>query len=94
MKSPQSFDLHDIYKHISAGIEQEYLHFLAQKFYLLDESYHQKLFRFQEWHPYQDNQHDFVGKILRVNAQGLLIMEKPGGEQAYEIKELSFIFIN
>ncbi|MCZ2473817.1 biotin--[acetyl-CoA-carboxylase] ligase [Aquirufa ecclesiirivi] len=92
MKSPQSFDLLDIYKHISAGIEQEYLHFLAQKFHLLDEAYHQKLFRFQEWHSYQDSKHEFIGKILRVNAQGLLIMEKPVGEQVYEIKELSFIF--
>lgn len=92
MKSPQSFDLHDIYKHICQGIEKEYEYFLEQKFHLLDEAYHQKLFRFQEWHSYQDNQQEFSGKILRVNAQGLLIMKKPGGEQAYEIKELSFIF--
>ena len=92
MKSPQSFDLHDIYKHICLGLEKEYEYFLEQKFHLLDEAYHQKLFRFQEWHTYQDNQQEFIGKILRVNAQGLLIMEKPGGEQAYEIKELSFIF--
>lgn len=92
MKSPQPFDLLDIYQHISMGIEQKYLHFLEKKFYLLDEIYHSQLFRFQEWHSYQDKNHIFTGKILRVNDQGLLIMEKSSGEQAYEIKELSFIF--
>ena len=41
---------------------------------------------------YEDKDGTFLGKILEVNAQGLLCMKKNNALKWYDLKELCFIF--
>ena len=50
--------------------------------------------RLNEWHLYQEVENSQVidGKIIQVNEQGLLLMEKQNGYKLYDLKEIIFIF--
>jgi hypothetical protein len=54
--------------------------------------YHQNLFRNQTKALFEDETGIFTGKIIRVNPNGQLVLEKPNEIKVYELKELRFIF--
>lgn len=88
------FDKVEIFQFICEAIEKHY-HACQQKdFELIDSIYHSYLLRLNEWHLYQeaDQQEVFDGKIIQVNEQGLLLMEKQKGYKLYDLKEIIFIF--
>ncbi|MEY4309882.1 MAG: Biotin--[acetyl-CoA-carboxylase] ligase [Bacteroidota bacterium] len=84
--------LEEIYKHISQGIEESYDLFLKRQFSTIDEIYHERLFRRGLWALYESENEKFEGKILGVNEQGLLEIEKEFTVESYDLKEISFIF--
>ncbi|MEY4986795.1 MAG: Biotin--[acetyl-CoA-carboxylase] ligase [Bacteroidota bacterium] len=91
-KNPQAIDISEIYNYISSGIENQYIEFTNKAFLMIDETYHSQLFRRGEWHPFEDKNGQFNGKIVQVNEQGLIEIEQNHGTEIYDIKELSFIF--
>ena len=66
--------------------------FQSQAFNKIDEIYHERLFRRSQWALYEDQNERFEGKILGVNEQGLLEIEKEFTVESYDLKEISFIF--
>jgi BirA family biotin operon repressor/biotin-[acetyl-CoA-carboxylase] ligase len=82
----------NVFEYISLGIEKYYDQFTKREFQLIDENYHKNLFRNQEWHTFRDSAGDFNGKILEVDAKGLIQIEVDGQVKGYDIKELNFIF--
>jgi BirA family biotin operon repressor/biotin-[acetyl-CoA-carboxylase] ligase len=92
LKNPQRIDLSEVFNYLSTGLEKSYDSFLTQSFQAIDETYHQLLFQMNTWHLYEDQNGQFEGKIVRVDDQGLIQIEKNHGVKNYEIKELSFIF--
>jgi hypothetical protein len=54
--------------------------------------YHQNLFRLQTKALFEDGTGIFSGKIIRVNPNGHLVLEKSNELKVYDLKELSFIF--
>ena len=84
--------LSDIFGFICLGIEENYALFQNQTFDKIDEIYHERLFRRSEWALYEDQNERFEGKILGVNEQGLLEIEKEFTVESYDLKEISFIF--
>mgnify|MGYP000308271967 CR=1 FL=1 len=88
----QEIPLEEIYKHISQGIEESYVLFLKRQFSTIDEIYHERLFRRGLWALYESENEKFEGKILGVNEQGLLEIEKEFTVESYDLKEISFIF--
>jgi BirA family biotin operon repressor/biotin-[acetyl-CoA-carboxylase] ligase len=92
LKNPQRIDLSEVFNYLSTGLEKSYDSFLTQSFQAIDETYHQLLFQKNTWHLYEDQNGQFEGKIVRVDDQGLIQIEKNHGVKNYEIKELSFIF--
>ena len=84
--------LNEIYGYICEGIEQSYVLFQNQSFEKIDEIYHERLFRRSQWAIYEDQKERFEGKILGVNEQGLLEIEKEFTVESYDLKEISFIF--
>jgi BirA family biotin operon repressor/biotin-[acetyl-CoA-carboxylase] ligase len=85
-------DIPNVFNFISSGIEEYYEQFMQREFQLIDEHYHKNLFRLQEWHTFQDVSGHFLGKIIRVDAQGRIHIEFEGHTKGYDIKELNFIF--
>ena len=92
--SSESLEKPDLFNSICLGIEKYYKLCEERHFERIDDTYHSYLFRLNEWHLYQDQstQEIFDGKILRVNEQGLVIIEKQNGYKMYDLKEIIFIF--
>ena len=91
-QNPQAIDITDIYNHIAHGIENQYEAFTGKAYTSIDSTYHETLFRKEAWHSFEDKNGIFEGKIVRVNEQGLVEIERNLGTESYDIKELSFIF--
>jgi hypothetical protein len=66
--------------------------FTNEAFSTIDEIYHERLFRRAQWALYEASNEQFEGKIIRVNEQGLLEIEKEFTVESYDLKEISFIF--
>jgi len=88
----QAIPLTEIYNYLSQGIEEAYIQFTNEAFPKIDELYHEKLFRRAEWAIYEAKNKRFEGKIIGVNEQGLLEIEKEFTVESYDLKEISFIF--
>ena len=88
----QEIPLEEIYNYISQGIEESYDLFTREKFKKIDEIYHERLFRRAQWALYEAANEKFEGKIIGVNEQGLLEIEKEFTVESYDLKEISFIF--
>lgn len=93
-QNPQKIDIAEVFGQLSVGLETAYLSFQNKSLEEIDLIYHQVLFQKDVWHLYQDQHGQFEGKIVQVNEQGLILIEKINGSQHYDIKELSFIFKN
>ena len=91
-KSPAKIDIRDIFNAISIEIENYYQLFLSNNFEEIDKVYHQNLFRLQTKELFEDEIGVFSGKIIRVNPNGHLVLEKSNEIKVYDLKELSFIF--
>ena len=92
LQDPQAIAIEEIYQAISSGIETQYLRFQQKDFSHLDLNYHTHLFQHQQEALYQDALGTFSGKILEVNAQGLICIERNNEQKWYDLKELCFIF--
>jgi BirA family biotin operon repressor/biotin-[acetyl-CoA-carboxylase] ligase len=88
----QEIPLEEIYHYIAQGIEESYDFFVNQQFSTIDEIYHERLFRRAQWASYETVNEKFEGKIIGVNEQGLLEIEKEFTVESYDLKEISFIF--
>ena len=84
--------LFEIYNYLSIGIEEAYSQFTNEAFSKIDDIYHEKLFRRSQWASYETENVIFEGRILGVNDQGLLEIEKVFTVESYDLKEISFIF--
>jgi BirA family biotin operon repressor/biotin-[acetyl-CoA-carboxylase] ligase len=91
-KSPAKIDIREIFNAISIEIENYYQLFLSNNFEEIDKVYHQNLFRLQTKALFEDGTGIFSGKIIRVNPNGHLVLEKSNELKVYDLKELSFIF--
>ncbi len=88
----QEIPLEEIYNYISQGIEESYDLFIKKQFSTIDAIYHERLFRRAQWALYEAANEKFEGKIIGVNEQGLLEIEKEFTVESYDLKEISFIF--
>ncbi len=91
-KSPIKIDIRDVFNFVSAEIETYYQLFQSNNFEQIDKIYHQNLFRIQTKALFEDSTGLFLGKIIRVNPNGQLVLEKSNEINVYDLKELSFIF--
>ncbi len=88
----KAIPLTEIYQYLSMGVEEAYIQFTNEAFHKIDEIYHEKLLRRAKWALYESAGEKFEGKIIGVNEQGLLEIEKEFTVESYDLKEISFIF--
>ncbi len=90
----KTIDKSELFHCLCESIEQSYQSCLNQHFQEIDQHYHANLLRLNEWYLYQDaeSQEVFDGKIMQVNEQGLLLIEKQNEVKLYDLKEIIFIF--
>lgn len=73
--SPFKIDIQDIFNAISTEIENYYQLFQSNNFEQIDQVYHQNLFRIHTKALFEDEIEVFLGKIIRVNPNGHLVLE-------------------
>lgn len=57
---------------------------------LLDHAYLQRLYRYQEWAPFQQGTERFQGMIVGVTRDGRLALQRSAGLRYYDFKEVVF----
>ncbi|WP_194975004.1 biotin--[acetyl-CoA-carboxylase] ligase [Aquiflexum lacus] len=90
----QDFDKWELLRGLIKHIENRYIQFRKVKRELLREEYLLKLFRFNEWSDFEDEE-IFRGRIKGITEEGKLVIEKENGHfQHYAFKEVKFLFGN
>jgi BirA family transcriptional regulator, biotin operon repressor / biotin---[acetyl-CoA-carboxylase] ligase len=86
----QNFDIVDVLTKLLPNIEKKYFQLKNGHLKLLKDEYFGKMYRFNEWHIFNDGS-DFYGKIIGVDEWGRIQIEKADGVKLYDIKEVKFI---
>lgn len=88
------YDVIDLIGEFCWHLEKRYLQLKAGQYALLEAAYLQLLYGYQEWLPFEEAStgEQFKGKIVGLDAKGLLLVQKATGTQAYNFKELIFQF--
>lgn len=86
-----AFDKGEIFAALVESIERFYLKLKNQGGNSLMNAYIAKLYRFGEFHPFDDGE-PFLGKIIGIGEQGKLIIKKANGSlHQYAFKEIRFL---
>ncbi|MBS1765014.1 MAG: biotin--[acetyl-CoA-carboxylase] ligase [Bacteroidetes bacterium] len=89
--SGKNFDVRTSGKELFECIQHRYAQLKQNAFELLDNDYHRLLYRLHIPSKFRSNNHVFNGVIKSVNAQGLLLIDTPSGQQTFDIKEIVFL---
>lgn len=88
----EEFQLDEILDELLKQIDFYYQLLVDGQYQQLDELFLSKLYRFGEWHSFQDEEHRYVGKIVGINEIGQLrIQEQDGPIHEYHFKEVGYL---
>lgn len=86
-------NLEDLMELLCADLEKRYLQLRSGNISLIQQSYLNNLYRFQEDAIYQrmDNQEIFSGKIVGTDETGKLLVDHNKGQSAFSMKTIKFL---
>ncbi len=87
----EDFDIEKLIGQLCECIEKYYLQLKTGKFEMQKKKYLERVFRFEEWYQYEQNNERFLGKIIDVAETGHLIMEVGEEVKKFDFKEVSFV---
>ena len=90
-QNPQKYDLSDLLKKMLESIEKNYLIIKNKEYKSLKMRYLDNLFRFEEYHYFKKNGHQFLGKIMGIDENGKLGIETEGVVLYFDFKEVEFV---
>ena len=92
MITGEEYDLGETLRALLQEIGFFYQKLQARQFDELDQSFHERLYRLNEWHRYEDGKHLYTGMLTGVNDMGQLqVQEKDGLLYEYHFKEVAFL---
>lgn len=93
MLTGKEYDLNECLRELAADLDRRYNQLQKRDYDILKDEYLSRLLRFMEWHDYKDQSEIFTGRIVSVEDDGKLNIEKKSGtESGYYFKEIEFIF--
>jgi BirA family transcriptional regulator, biotin operon repressor / biotin---[acetyl-CoA-carboxylase] ligase len=93
MITGREYNLDEITKQFLHSISYWYKLLKSNTVGIIDKSFLEKLYRFNEEVQFRDDEEIFTGKIIGVNELGQLIIEKQNGMvKAYGFKEVAFLY--
>lgn len=88
----KDYDLKNCFRELCCFIESRYLQLKAKKEELLIKDYLHALYRFNEFYYYCHKQEKFKAKIIGINSEGKLVLERENQQiQEFNFKEINFI---
>jgi len=86
------YDLNKCLSDLSADIDRRYKQLISEEFVQIRMDYTSKLFRFNRWFNFRDQEGVFMGRIISVENNGRLKIErKSGSVNEYYYKEIEYI---
>jgi len=86
------YDLNTCLSHLTSDIDKRYKQMISEEFAQIRMDYTLKLFRFNSWFNFRDQEAVFKGRIISVADNGRLKIErKSGSKKEYDYKELEYI---
>lgn len=90
-QNPLKYDLSEMLKKLLENVEKNYLKIKNNEYESLKIKYLANLFRFQEYHHYRSNGHQFLGQIVGIDETGKLGIETDGNVLYFDFKEVEFV---
>lgn len=90
----QSLNRQEVQAVLFQRLEQRYLQLKNKNITLIRTTYLQQLYRYQEWHPFQElsSGKNFTGQIIGVQESGkLAIQMNDNNVQYFDLKEIAFL---
>lgn len=86
-------DLSTLLAELCEYLERRYLQLRAQQYSIIEKDYLQHLYRYQQEALYRRNIDStiFSGKIVGLAPTGKLLIDHHGGQEAFDIREISFL---
>lgn len=86
------YDIKVCLRNLCITIDKRYKQLISGDMTRIKEEYISKLYRFNKWSEFKDEKGLFRGRILNVNEEGRLLIEKTDGiKSKYAFKEVEFI---
>lgn len=87
-----NYDCDECLNNLSSSIDRRYKQLIAGENFRIKNDYLTKLYRLNEWCDFRDEKGIFTGRILAVNEEGRLIIEKTNNNKSdYAFKEVEFM---
>jgi BirA family biotin operon repressor/biotin-[acetyl-CoA-carboxylase] ligase len=87
-----NYDCDECLNNLTGSIDRRYKQLIAGETVRIKNEYLKKLYRLNEWCEFRDEKETFTGRILTVNEEGRLIIEKMNNNKSeYSFKEVEFI---
>ena len=91
IETKQGLELKSSLKQLLHAIEKRYIFLKEEKTAILENDYLARLYRFNEWHDYLQQDRKIRARIVGIRNTGELILEKDSGEVFFAaFKEISF----
>jgi BirA family transcriptional regulator, biotin operon repressor / biotin---[acetyl-CoA-carboxylase] ligase len=88
----EQYDLTGCLTFLLKDLDKRYKYLISDEIDLIKRDYHSRLFRYNQWGKYRDMKGMFYGRILRVNDNGILKVEREDGNiSEYSFKEVDYI---
>ena len=90
-QNPLRYDLSEMLKKLLECLEKNYLQIKNNSYESLKIRYLVNLFRFEEYHYFRKNGHQFLGQIVGIDETGKLGIETEGIILYFDFKEVEFV---
>ena len=90
-QNPLRYDLSEMLKELLECLEKNYLQIKNNNYESLKVRYLTNLFRFEEYHYFRKNGHQFLGQIVGIDETGKLGIETEGIILYFDFKEVEFV---
>jgi BirA family biotin operon repressor/biotin-[acetyl-CoA-carboxylase] ligase len=88
-----NYNIQEILKRLALTIDKRYKELISGETVRIKNEYVLKLYRLNEWSDFKDEEGLFTGRLLSVNDEGKLIIERMDNITSdYAFKEIEFIF--
>ncbi len=81
----------ELLKDIALHLEERYFQLKTSALAQLKQDYLAQLYRYNEWHTFEDQQGVFKGKITGIREDGQLLVNRGVETTAYDLKEITYI---
>ncbi len=88
---PNGYDLPGLLRSLCERLEHRYLQLRAGQFNRLKVDYLQRLYRYQETHPFESGGRVFQGTIIGIDTAGRLAIDDAGQLRYFGFKEVAFL---